>query len=303
MNKAEREKRNQQIIDLRHQGKSQTDIAELLNMKVGTVGSICRKIGVGGHISTKLRDYSTLTNTLPQSQPDEQKAISQIKAIGGFDYIGGYTSVHGFVKLRCQICGAEFERSYETIRHQHLINCPECAKLRRAKEADDKRIQNEAVAIEKMMIAWRRKLERQKERAVSKEKTIHACPICGKPTDKRNCCSDQCQKTYANRTHEQRRRAKIRGALIDNDIQLMELFRRDNGVCHICGGECDLNDYVITEEGYTLTGGSYPSIDHVIPLAKGGKHSWDNVKLAHFSCNAKKHTKIMPPSSEKQAAS
>jgi 5-methylcytosine-specific restriction endonuclease McrA len=30
------------------------------------------------------------------------------------------------------------------------------------------------------------------------------------------------------------------------------------------------------------------SFDHVIPLAKGGPHSMDNVKLSHFGCNSRK---------------
>ncbi len=31
-----------------------------------------------------------------------------------------------------------------------------------------------------------------------------------------------------------------------------------------------------------------PTIDHVIPLAKGGYDTIENVKAAHFICNSKK---------------
>lgn len=29
-----------------------------------------------------------------------------------------------------------------------------------------------------------------------------------------------------------------------------------------------------------------PSVDHVIPFNKGGLHTWDNVRCAHFGCNS-----------------
>lgn len=32
-------------------------------------------------------------------------------------------------------------------------------------------------------------------------------------------------------------------------------------------------------------GPDYPTIDHVIPLSKGGSHTWDNVKVACGECN------------------
>jgi 5-methylcytosine-specific restriction endonuclease McrA len=30
------------------------------------------------------------------------------------------------------------------------------------------------------------------------------------------------------------------------------------------------------------------SMDHLVPLSKGGDHSWANVALAHRSCNSKR---------------
>lgn len=42
-----------------------------------------------------------------------------------------------------------------------------------------------------------------------------------------------------------------------------------------------------------VVGKTYPSIDHVFPLSKGGLHSWDNVKLAHHYCNTIKSDKVV----------
>lgn len=86
------------------------------------------------------------------------------------------------------------------------------------------------------------------------------------------------------------------GSKIDY-ITLRQLFKRDNGICWLCGKKCNYEDkqYKISKNGrnYLATGPNYPSVDHVIPLSKGGTHTWDNVKLAHKSCNSKKYNKII----------
>jgi 5-methylcytosine-specific restriction endonuclease McrA len=51
----------------------------------------------------------------------------------------------------------------------------------------------------------------------------------------------------------------------------------------LCGGQCSWDDVVDGNAG-----DSYPSIDHVRPLSKGGTHEWNNVKLAHRKCNWEK---------------
>ena len=79
--------------------------------------------------------------------------------------------------------------------------------------------------------------------------------------------------------------------MVDNDITLHDLFVRDGGKCHICGGDCDWNDRS-TKNNRFVAGKYYPTIDHVVPLSKGGTHSWNNVKLAHFSCNSAKGDKL-----------
>ena len=75
--------------------------------------------------------------------------------------------------------------------------------------------------------------------------------------------------------------------MVDPDITIQKLYRRDNGICYLCGGLCDWNDKEI-RENTIVCGNQYPSIDHVMPLSKGGLHSWDNVRLAHRICNSLK---------------
>jgi 5-methylcytosine-specific restriction endonuclease McrA len=60
------------------------------------------------------------------------------------------------------------------------------------------------------------------------------------------------------------------------------IYMRDSGICQICGGPVPLANFVL---------------DHTFPLALGGPHVDWNLRVAHRSCNAKKHTKLveLPP--------
>lgn len=35
--------------------------------------------------------------------------------------------------------------------------------------------------------------------------------------------------------------------VVDKDISLQSLYKRDNGVCYICGRLCDWNDYIVRD--------------------------------------------------------
>ena len=66
----------------------------------------------------------------------------------------------------------------------------------------------------------------------------------------------------------------------DESINLKALFNRDGGICQLCGQPTDWNDIKCGHIGRL-----YPTLDHIIPLSKGGAHTWDNVQLAHMACN------------------
>ncbi len=51
------------------------------------------------------------------------------------------------------------------------------------------------------------------------------------------------------------------------------IFLRDNHTCQYCGGTPPR---------------SYLTMDHVIPVVKGGKKTWDNIVTACRNCNVKK---------------
>jgi len=63
-----------------------------------------------------------------------------------------------------------------------------------------------------------------------------------------------------------------------------ELFRRDNFRCGICGQMTNPNTVVPHPDA--------PTIDHIIPLARGGEHTPDNMQCAHFRCNCMKSDSV-----------
>jgi 5-methylcytosine-specific restriction endonuclease McrA len=87
--------------------------------------------------------------------------------------------------------------------------------------------------------------------------------------------------------HYRRRQSNIgKTSEYDEGITLKKVRAKYHDVCQICGLMVD--DTAI-ENGHIKR--LYPTIDHIIPLSKGGTHTWENVRLAHMSCNAGKRDK------------
>lgn len=62
--------------------------------------------------------------------------------------------------------------------------------------------------------------------------------------------------------------------------------------CHICGDHCDPTDFSRTPSGAFVAGITYPSVDHIHPLARGGSNDLDNLALAHMLCNSWKSDSV-----------
>ena len=106
-------------------------------------------------------------------------------------------------------------------------------------------------------------------------------------------CSAECRDVHTKErrkiSHKGRRdshryRAKRYGCEYDPSVTLKRLIERDGLQCAICGEMCDPDDHTWSE----YTGPMSPSIDHIIPMAKGGGHIWTNVQVAHVICNSYK---------------
>lgn len=79
-----------------------------------------------------------------------------------------------------------------------------------------------------------------------------------------------------------RRYARKLGATID-EVDYMRVLERDGLWCYIC-------EQVIDPQARDKTKLSF---DHVIPLARNGAHSEENIKPVHQCCNSRKHTRLL----------
>lgn len=91
--------------------------------------------------------------------------------------------------------------------------------------------------------------------------------------------------TDARRETYHRRRALKKGASTGNRVVFSEICERDNWLCGICGDPVGRD--VPWPDPLS------PSLDHVIPLTKGGLHDPANVQLAHLRCNVSKGAKLV----------
>lgn len=121
-----------------------------------------------------------------------------------------------------------------------------------------------------------------------------ACCDCGVEFERRSRLGpsagprrcDGCTFIYQqaqDREHTRRRRARMANVLVEK-FSDAEIFERDGWVCGICCGPVD-----------AVLGHPDPmskSIDHVIPISKGGHHSRANVQLAHLTCNVHKQASL-----------
>lgn len=207
----------------------------------------------------------------------------------------------------------ETRRKYDNLQ----VKCAICGKVVFTKQPSQRTCLSDECRKEYSKIQHRARNLRNKERSkelqkAKKEeyKALHTvkreCAECGAlfyclDTETRVTCSSMCSKKYANRKSARRvpKRQRV------DTISLKRLFKRDGGICYICGERCDFDDWRKSRKGNIYPGDNYPTIEHVIPISKGGLDAWDNVRLAHWKCNIDKSDGIikMQPMSKQFAYS
>lgn len=219
---------------------------------------------------------------------NEQRFIENFNRKFGkeFEYIDGYVGNNSIITIRCKTHNTTFTRGAAFFRKGDNPNCPICKGIAREQK---KQLSAEQRRIEQEELDEARQQKREQKRERDIKNRTKECAYCGKVFISKcgnTCCSDKCKRKYFNHKKDITRRHKLlENGKVDYSITLEKLIKRDKNRCHICGSKCNINDYVIDDNGYFVAGDDYPSIDHLNPVAKGGTHTWDNIKLAHRGCN------------------
>lgn len=84
------------------------------------------------------------------------------------------------------------------------------------------------------------------------------------------------------------RRMRVQAATVES-FAPREVYERDGWVCQLC--RLGIDPAVAWPDSMS------PSVDHVVPLAKGGEHSMANAQAAHLGCNSRKRDRLEEPGS------
>lgn len=241
-----------------------------------------------------------------------RKKFADLELSKQFEFIGrDWQTDHGrkaFVK--CKACGSTFDTwgVSEVFRgRQSALLCPSCgvassgsgvfARTEKAREAAELYLQGlEQVQIAEKLGCTTNEVgtatkkykvvdPKRKTRGVQKannRRHVEAMALWDKMLE-----ADTLPE-IKNGDHNKRRAARFR-CRYDATVTLTRLIERDGLRCALCGGECDPADH---KQGQSV-GPTYPSIDHIVPMSKGGGHTWDNVQIAHIKCNRQKSDKVV----------
>lgn len=193
----------------------------------------------------------------------------------------------------CHFCGKSFLEKRERTNLYCSTSCSQKAQLQRKaywKQQDEE----EELEYNKELEEFRRELLARYTALIQEAEEIRIrlerekpCKECGQvfwSSHGSQFCGEACRKRYENRRKDKR---IYRNGRPDLSITLLKVYKRDGGICQLCGKrigfDCDSNS------------DDYPSIDHILPLAKGGLHKWNNVQLACRGCNTAKGVRERPP--------
>lgn len=279
------------LVAMRKSEMTYKDIAKALGVSPYTVQRELSRLGMEYSEPEKQALQIARNRVYAHSEADVT-AIIRMRC-QTIEYVSGYVRNTDKFTVRCTVCGREWKTSLHTLIHGSGC-CPLCRLDQKEREREQKATE---ISAKKALVAELRKRDKESRiemQRIAERQTTRTCPVCGAKVTNKVYCGPTCRNRAKNSRKEIARRSRLKDACVDRDITLEALFKRDAGVCHICGERCNFEDYTVLDDTF-IAGNFYPSIDHVVPLAKGGHHSWDNVKLAHRVCNSRKGTLSHPP--------
>lgn len=127
-------------------------------------------------------------------------------------------------------------------------------------------------------------LQKQKMRVDERE---FNCDICGSIFKSRNAGRKNCYSCSKKKNNSSsfKRRAKWHNVYYE-PVNRYKVYRRDKYICQLCGVKT-LKSKAGTSHDRE------PNIDHIIPMSKGGPHTYNNVQTLCRKCNMDKRDKLV----------
>lgn len=178
-------------------------------------------------------------------------------------------AIHCVRMSRCKTCiiYVTIERHKTTGRRSDARPCIQCARPTQSRKT------GLCVQCFRLELAEQKRVKKAKRC----QPQLHACSECGEPTMHPKYCSVQCNWRAQRRIKRARKRK-----VADEVVELEQVASRDRWVCQLCGKR------VCRQAVYHRQA----TLDHIIPMSRGGRHSYQNCQLTHFDCNSKKHNKV-----------
>lgn len=288
------------------QGHSVKETAEKIGVSTVQVNNLVKK--------RKLTNGRDFRKALVEDRRKRAGKKLAARLLGfGFELVSDYGGIKSHVTVRCVNCGMEYERSVCYLKDVNKTPiCIECQKRetqrKHEEQAEAKRLTDEIFKLWNPPKPSKDAYTEQHERFLMRS---GLCEVCGKPytvqeyiescglkkAQDNGVCSKQCKNekkrrivrdSRKGRRDSHRHRAKKYGCEYDPGVTLKKLVARDGLECKICGQMCDWDDHSWSK----YSGPLYPSIDHIVPMSKGGGHVWENVQVAHIICNSEKGDRI-----------
>lgn len=191
----------------------------------------------------------------------------------------GASGKHAFKQRACRECKCTF-----TVRgdNDRVFCSAECRRAEAARKRMDVRFDRSRL----VPFCSERCRALGKGKAAAANRPSKVCPECGTtfvPSYGRGhsrYCSNDCSGRACKRTARVARKAKQRAVTVEA-VNPIKVFERDGWVCHLCGKATPRR-----------LRGTYearaPELDHILPISKGGEHSYRNTACACRECNLAK---------------
>ena len=193
----------------------------------------------------------------------------------------------GKVQSWCKECYRQYHRNKYSPTKGQTDNPRKC---RECKKEYAPKLRTESYFCSRDCKGKNRNRENKAKRIASQSDRI--CIGCEKIIPKtaradKKWCSEDCSSKARGHTMNVTRRIKTSEPL--GVFLRVDIYNRDNWICQICKKPVD--------KKLSFPSPKAASLDHIVPLSRGGTHESRNVQLAHLSCNTSKGNRVNDVSS------